>query len=60
VLESIESVDESRAIELRGRPEPLIARRPANLRIAKLNEHPHPIDIARHQELVAEHLQQGR
>ena len=59
MLESVDSVDESRTIQLGGRPEPLVTRGPADLRIGKRNQRAHPIDIARHQELVAEHLQEG-
>ena len=52
MLESVDSVGESRAIDLRRRAEPLVVRGPADLTIGKLEERVHPIDIARHQEFV--------
>jgi hypothetical protein len=46
VLEPVHSINEPRTIQLSGKPEPLIVLGPPDLRIRKLNERVHPIDVA--------------
>jgi len=60
VLKPVDRVDDPCAIHLGGQPEPLIVLGPADLRIRKLDERVHPVDVPADQQLIQQRFEQRR